>query len=352
MDWFQRITGFKEEGYERTRERLIVDGEYLVSRADGSRHRVGHFELVTLSELRARFAGATTSGPRNTVRCQSGDSRAMHADPALRDATFQVASQFNALEMVGPDITPEHGVTRYIQDRTQGPACAIAAGAATIWRNYFVPVGNGHGQTTTRQIDALAGLGQALSQRLGCSIEELWSMRNGYALATSSGLHRIGRLLHRMTDEERDALRGELAVAVQRGAEVTDLLPGSRHSVTQVFCSALPVAYSSVPTSLWEPFARLVLQAAYETTLLAALQTRLTGGTATVLLTRLGGGAFGNDAAWIDDAIEQALLRTEGAGLDVRLVSYGPTHPAFAAMERAWGRGNRQQAVRSANDRS
>jgi hypothetical protein len=31
----------------------------------------------------------------------------MHADPALRDATFQVASQFNALEMVGPDVTPD-----------------------------------------------------------------------------------------------------------------------------------------------------------------------------------------------------------------------------------------------------
>jgi len=32
----------------------------------------------------------------------------------------------------------KHGVTRYQHDHTQGPACAIACGAATIYRNYFV----------------------------------------------------------------------------------------------------------------------------------------------------------------------------------------------------------------------
>lgn len=340
MDWFQQITGFREDGYERTRQQLAVEGDYLVSQVTGGHHRVGNFEVVTLRELRARVGPAATAGSRSTVRCQSGDSRAMHADPALREATFQVASQFNALEMVGPDITPELGVTRYIHDRTQGPACAIAAGAATIWRNYFVPVGRGCGQTAIRQIDTLAGLGQVLSQQLGCPTGELWSMRNGYALATRHGLQRIVQLLQRSTGEQCDALRAELAVAVQRGADVTDLPASQRHTVTQVFCSALPVAYSSVPSSLWAPFARLVLEAAYEATLLAALQTRLAGGAPTVLLTRLGGGAFGNEAAWIDDAISRALGQAEGAGLDVRLVSYGPTHPAFAALERVWTSGD------------
>jgi hypothetical protein len=42
------------------------------------------------------------------------------------------------LEMVGPDVTPEHGVTGYAHDRTRGPACAMAAGAATIYRNQTV----------------------------------------------------------------------------------------------------------------------------------------------------------------------------------------------------------------------
>jgi hypothetical protein len=42
-----------------------------------------------------------------------------------------------------------------------------------------------------------------------------------------------------------------------------------------------------------------------------------------VYLTRVGGGAFGNETAWIDGAIRRALKMVAGAGLDVRLVSYG-----------------------------
>lgn len=343
MDWFRNITGFAEVGYEDTRARLVVEGEHLVSKADGRRHRVGRFELVRLRDLRHRVTGAMDAGLRCTLRSVVGDSRAMHADPALREATFQVASQFNALEMVGPQVTPEHGVTRYIHDRTQGPACAIAAGAATIWRNYFVPLEGGHGQTASRQLDGLSGVGQALAQRLGCRVDELWTMRNGYALATSQGLQAIGRLLRSAPEAERDALRAELAVGVQRGADVTDLPPQSRHTVTQVFCSALPVAYSDLPASLWEPFARLVLEAAYEATLLAAVETRMHGGASTVLLTRLGGGAFGNAPDWIDDGIVRALSLSEHAGLNVHLVSYGTPHPVFERLQRSWVAGSAGQ---------
>ena len=73
----------------------------------------------------------------------TGDVQQMHQSPENAGALFQVASQFNLLEMVSPTVTPEDGVTRYQHDRTQGPACAIAAGAATIYRNYFAPVGGG-----------------------------------------------------------------------------------------------------------------------------------------------------------------------------------------------------------------
>jgi hypothetical protein len=88
----------------------------------------------------------------------------MHSAPEFSGALFQVASQFNALEMTGPGVTPEHGVTRYRDDHTQGPACAIAAGAATIYRNYFVPVANGIGQTAKRQLNGLETVGTTLSE--------------------------------------------------------------------------------------------------------------------------------------------------------------------------------------------
>jgi hypothetical protein len=43
-----------------------------------------------------------------------------------------------------------------------------------------------------------------------------------------------------------------------------------------------------------------------------------------VLLTRLGGGAFGNEDDWINDAIRRAIKLAVGFSLDVRIVSYGP----------------------------
>ena len=95
-------------------------------------------------------------------------------------------------------------------------------------------------------------------------------------------------------------------------------VPGQH--VTQVFCSALPVAYG-IQSELWQPFARLVLEAAYEATLLAGVLNMNRGRSPTVFLTRLGGGAFGNDNAWIDDAMARAFDCVRNTNLDVRIVS-------------------------------
>lgn len=102
--------------------------------------------MVSLQTLReSAISGGNLPGLVK-ISVVTGDVRRMHLFPENAGALFQVASQFNLLEMVSPDVTPEHGVTRYQNDRTQGPACAIAAGAATIYRNYFVPIGGSQGQ--------------------------------------------------------------------------------------------------------------------------------------------------------------------------------------------------------------
>jgi hypothetical protein len=66
-----------------------------------------------------------------------------------------------------------------------------------------------------------------------------------------------------------------------------------------------------------------VLEAAYEATLWAAVLNTHRTTSKVVYLTRVGGGAFGNETAWIHGAIRRALKMVAGAGLDVRLVSYG-----------------------------
>jgi hypothetical protein len=73
---------------------------------------------------------------------------------------------------------------------------------------------------------------------------------------------------------------------------------------------------------LWEPLASLVLEAAYEATMLCGALNAARGRSNKVLLTALGGGAFGNDDRWIQDAITRALQIVKDIDLDVRLVSF------------------------------
>ena len=323
-NWFYRLTGFNEPSDGMVADRLEVDGSYLRSKVNGRECFIGRFEMASLTHLRAQVGEEPETRRRTTFSIITGDVRQMHQLPEYERAMFQVASQFNALEMVGPHVSPEQGVTRYENDHTQGPACAIAAGAATIYRNYFVPVGQQVGQSATCQLDGLNDIGGELSRALGCEITELWRMQNGYALATRWGLEKISTHLRDIGDVAVEELSGRLKVGLHQDVEVTDgrSIPGQR--VSQIFCSALPVAYSQVSKAHWENFAQLVLDAAYEATLLAGVLNRRQGGSNIVLLTQLGGGAFGNDPAWIQTAILRALRRCQFHDLDVRLVSYGP----------------------------
>jgi hypothetical protein len=264
MDWFERLTGFCETDYDDTRAKLKVDGSRLQSLINEKSYGIGELELVPLQALRERVKSAGGLPGRLKVSVVAGDVRHMHLSPENVDALFQVASQFNLLEMTGPEVSPEDGVTRYQHDRTQGPACAIAAGAATIYRNYFAPVGGGDGQTAKRQFDGLADLGDALGEAVNQPVDDLWKMQNGYALCTRAGLDAIAEHLGKLQPEQVDILRGKLCIGVHSDVEVTDAAGGPRPFVCQIFCSALPVAYTSIPSFHWEPFATLVLEAAYE----------------------------------------------------------------------------------------
>jgi hypothetical protein len=185
MDWFERLTGFRETAYADTREKLRVEGRQLQSLINENSYGIGDLELVSLQALRERVKTARGLPGRLKVGVATGDVRQMHRFPENAGALLQVASQFNLLEMIGPEVTPENGVTIYQYDHTQGPACAIAAGAATIYRNYFAQVGGIDGQTKDRQFDGLADLGEVLSEALNQPIASLWEMRNGYALCTT-----------------------------------------------------------------------------------------------------------------------------------------------------------------------
>src|SRR6478609_7961183 len=155
MDWFENLTGFREADYDETRAKLSVEGSRLRSLVNSKSYEIGQLELVSLRTLRKRAESGAGLAGRLKVSVLRGDVRKMHQAPEYASALFQAASQFNLLEMTSYDVAPEHGVTRYQHDHTQGPACAIAAGAATIYRNYFVPVDGQSGQSRQCQIDCL-----------------------------------------------------------------------------------------------------------------------------------------------------------------------------------------------------
>ncbi|MCI5160632.1 MAG: hypothetical protein D3917_01130 [Candidatus Electrothrix sp. AX5] len=317
MTWFEDLTGFPEENPEQVRSNLSLEGSTLTSKANGRELICGCLETPTLAELRKRLPSVKRGTRKITIRELVADTQALHADPANAGKLFQVASQFNLLEMVSPKVTPEQGVGIYERDFTQGPACAIAAGAGTIYRNYFAPVNGRVGQAADNQIDCLVDIGKAL----GNTDNRLWRMCNGYALPARDGLVEISNRLRSLREDELDGLRRLLRIGIQWDTQVT--LGSSSHLVSQAYCSALPVAYSAFSVGLWQHFARLVLEASYEATICAAILNRENTGNNNVYLTLIGGGAFGNEAEWIIDSIKRVLTLYADYNINVVMVSYG-----------------------------
>ena len=107
MDWFERLTGFRETDDDDTRAKLKVEGRQLQSLINGKSYGIGELELVALQALRERVNSAGGLPGQLKVSVVTGDVRQMHQSPENAGALFQVASQFNLLEMVSPTVTPE-----------------------------------------------------------------------------------------------------------------------------------------------------------------------------------------------------------------------------------------------------
>jgi hypothetical protein len=353
MTWFTRLTGVREKSAAYVREQLVVTSDgLLTSKANGKSWKHGRLEIPTLADLEGRVAALLPAAARIRVRFVTGDVAALHAAPANGDALFQVASQFNLLEMVSPSVTPEQGIGGYEHDRTQGPICAMSAGAGTIYRQYFVELPSPDepsqvGQTAGCQINCLDQFATTLAQiaakqqnttgdaTVVSNGTSFWKMENGYAMPSAEQLASINDILGTISTTDRQQLLASLRVGVQWGTQVTQPR-GAAHCVSQIYCSALPVSYCHHPSEDFTKFACLILEGAYRATLAAAVLNAQgpTSGSQTVYLTLLGGGAFGNDLAWIMAAIHKALVHYQRWDLDVVIVSYRPTLSEKLALEK------------------
>lgn len=314
--WFNKLTGFNETSPEFVRENISIDGNQLYSKVNDKTYQFGLLEVPTIESLREQVPDVNSLDGRISVQQIIGDVQQLHCLPENKYALFQAASQFNLLEMVGPYVIPESGIDIYENDHTQGPACAIACGAGTTFRNYFAPVNGEIGQTRDRQIDCLDLIGSELKN----DELSLWSMKNGYALPSQEGLLTINKLLSNLTSNEYENLKNKLKIGIQWDTEVT--ITEQNQIVSQAYCSALPVSYTSIEFYHWEKFARLILEGTYEATFYAGLINYKKTGSNKVFLTMVGGGAFGNEFDWISESILKALKKFKNTPLDVYIVSY------------------------------
>eukprot|EP00039_Didymoeca_costata_P002920 m.63827 g.63827 ORF g.63827 m.63827 type:complete len:380 (+) comp11606_c0_seq5:189-1328(+) len=359
--WFSTEFGFIENPKTCAAQFVYDKTAKTLTSPKGNKHYVGQFSCPSVAELRIALnnptAGATSSKclagsdtPSQPTKAQAydipepctqvgpecvalgglsfqnivGDALSLHLDPENEGAVFQVASQFNCLEMVGPGSRPEDGLTNYYKDKTQGPVCAMACPGALVYRNYFW---NGKGQIggSHKQINNAAGVAVAV----GNDKHDYWIVRNGYLLPTDKTKMKELRgrlegtngkmLFERLVANFRVGVHWETETAKpKRGGK------GTGHRVCQVYCSAVPVSYvKTTPSADWHPLASAALQAGFEGTLnVAALQARKRQARVKVYLTMLGGGAFGNRSMWVVDALRRALLIHKQQPLDVKLVHF------------------------------
>ncbi|CAC9502219.1 hypothetical_protein_-_conserved [Leishmania infantum] len=156
---FEAVRANKSSGHNRVRkERALfhhprVAGGLPVSSGWHSTPRVADLRTETTAAVRtfdekypgllaklaaARISSCEMSKPPSPVTCVhvTGDAGRMHS--LTVNGVFQVASQFNLLEFSSSEISPEHGVRHYAHYPTQGPACALACMAGTVYRNYLL----------------------------------------------------------------------------------------------------------------------------------------------------------------------------------------------------------------------
>ncbi|EDQ85366.1 uncharacterized protein MONBRDRAFT_29314, partial [Monosiga brevicollis MX1] len=316
-NWFFELFGVIEPAYgnvrglfEMTERNGLVS---LKSLSNGRSYQAGAFSTPSLRSLRQKNAALLSTERMVTIKhVVVGDILQHHAEPQYKHATFQAASQFNCLEFSHPEALPERGVTIYESDFTQGPACSIACGPATVYRDPYVTI------------------------------------RNGYTHATNKSLARLNA---DHTPASLEQAMEELKIGVQADTQVVfkdrnTTLDDPDQIVTQCFCSALSCGYTYGSLDAWSNVACAVLNAShciaavihvnmclkrcacnisrllasYECTLWAALANAdrhaRADGANKVVLTMIGGGVFRNRDEWIADAIGRAAAKLRYSGLE------------------------------------
>lgn len=324
QQWFAHLFGFKESTdavYSNIEVREDDNGMVtLVSKANNREFLAGEFRVRSISSFQGlpEVGGGKLHiihgrGFRNCSRlvnileCQ--------ALPEFDGATFLAASNFNALEFVSGSQTAADGITNYIYDRTQGPYCALAAGASILYRNYFVKHETGEVGQLRKQINLLhkSPLGSYL--------------HNGYPSISSGDSKKLAK--HDWKDLD------QFCVGCHSNCELTTYQTQSRafadapkgRIVHHVYAAALSYTYYVDKNEVTLKIGQALLEAQYKAHILASWENSLKypgrAGSKRSVLTLLGGGVFGNSHEMICGAIAACKDLIVKSGLEVYVTCFG-----------------------------
>ncbi|MEM7589603.1 MAG: hypothetical protein AAF320_05560 [Myxococcota bacterium] len=338
------LMGFQSVDFTQARrENAIRKGTYngqdvyFITGKDGAGLQGGYFEVLSIGALRNRSGSIHEGGGKLHVRegqhtrddswfhvCL--DVAALQADHP--GAVFQVASNSNALETVShtQNISTQP-LESYAFDKTQGPAASISAASGLLVRRYYpfynaaTPVDAWQQKPSgSQQVNFLQAL---TADRSMPSDTQLAMSPAGYVYLPIAGVYPSDEHIARM------------GVGVHRDVQVTygHSLPGGSHEVLswdkdnrvivhQVFTAAADLGQGTnvgkEDSAIAQAWAKAILRANYEGTLRAAAVL----GAKRVFLTLVGGGVFGNEPAWIVDAIAAMQNFLVQANLDVTVIVY------------------------------
>ncbi len=322
-DFVQDVLGISEPRFGSTKDQRSIFDRICQENF----FNAGNFRARSLAELRHQHKDSSII--RGSFNIIEGDSPCLAGHEAMyarldigslqaslgrlcqsrgKRLTVMVASNLNCLETVSQYDVPGD-ITRYIFDRTQGPAASISAAPGALLRNYFI----NHPATHTdpgHQINLLDDLVSALP---------IISVNNGYlklpnAVAT---LNRVVEFFELNNSMIKVGVHTDITVShgLTSGSSHY-LLTGNRPLINQIFCAALDIGQGTNECSLGaENIARLLLLAQIEATIYAAAAEN----TEILIIPLLGCGVFGNKPEWIVDALEGCARLITASGMCVVL---------------------------------
>ena len=291
MNWFENIFGFIETK-DNVKKYISYSDNIAKNKKDNSQYKKGSLKVLSLKELKDEIKNFERRGTLQ-YREIFGNIKTIHQTE--NNVNIQVASQFNLLEMVSPRETKEMGITKYINDKTQGPICAMACPVGTLYRNY---------ETDINTLDNIQDIFN----------KKYITMLNGYAL-----FYNIDDNFHKILKDNKELIEDSLKIGVMEQTQVIFHDIPSNNLVNQIYCSAIPLSYQQGASYKdLEEFSKIVLKSLYESTYIYSIMSN----NPILYLTQVGCGAFGNNINWVTNIIKELNEKYKNYNLSVFMVNY------------------------------